>query len=196
MPLLPFPTRSRLRWRRIDVPGREEALVEHVAGGWLLAGELEVEESNVPAVLRYRIECDERWHTRVALIEGYSGNAIRIELTTDGRGNWMIDGHAAAAVNGAMDVDLGFTPMTNTLPIRRLDLDIGDRANVRSAWLRFPELRLEVLEQTYYRESNRRFVYEALVDGEPFRAALDTDPYGRVLRYEGLWELESAESTT
>jgi hypothetical protein len=28
------------------------------------------------------------------------------------------------------------------------------------------------------------------VDGEPFTAQLDTDAFGRVLRYEGLWEAE------
>jgi hypothetical protein len=29
-----------------------------------------------------------------------------------------------------------------------------------------------------------------LVDGEPFQARLDTDEFGRVLLYEGLWEIE------
>jgi uncharacterized protein len=46
----------------------------------------------------------------------------------------------------------------------------------------------------YTREADRVFVYEALVDGEPFRARLETDEYGRVLRYEGLWEAEDAEA--
>jgi hypothetical protein len=32
-----------------------------------------------------------------------------------------------------------------------------------------------------------------MVDGEPFVARLETDAFGRVLRYEGLWEAELAE---
>jgi hypothetical protein len=194
--LHPFPAQSRMRWRRTDVPGHEEARAERVSNGWLLLGQLEVTESNKHASLRYRIECDDHWHTRSALIEGRTDRAVRFDLASDGHGHWTLDGHAAPAVTGAIDVDLGFTPMTNTLPIRRLELDVGDRAPVRSAWLRFPELRLETLEQTYFRETNRRFVYEALVDGEPFRATLDTDDFGRVLRYEGLWEIEFAEPGT
>jgi hypothetical protein len=91
---------------------------------------------------------------------------------------------------GALDVDLGFTPATNTLPIRRLALAVGAGAAVRSAWLRFPELRLEPLEQTYTREAEHVFLYRALVDGEPFSARLDTDAFGRVVRYEGLWEID------
>jgi uncharacterized protein len=89
-----------------------------------------------------------------------------------------------------LDVDLGFTPATNTLPIRRLALAIGQSTPARSAWLRFPELRLEPLEQTYTREADQTFRYRALIDGETFTARLDTDVYGRVVLYEGLWELE------
>ena len=55
-----------------------------------------------------------------------------------------------------------------------------------------PELRLEPLEQTYTREAERVFRYRATVDAEPFVARLDTDAFGRVLRYEGLWEAVSA----
>ena len=35
-----------------------------------------------------------------------------------------------------VDVDLSFTPATNTLPIRRLGLDIGEEAEIHVAWLR------------------------------------------------------------
>jgi hypothetical protein len=31
-----------------------------------------------------------------------------------------------------------------------------------------------------------------MVDGERFHARLDTDEFGRVLLYEGLWEAETA----
>lgn len=43
MTLRPFPTESRVRWRRIDVPGREEARIESMAAGWRLTGALDVQ---------------------------------------------------------------------------------------------------------------------------------------------------------
>jgi uncharacterized protein YdeI (YjbR/CyaY-like superfamily) len=115
-----------------------------------------------------------------------------MRLDSDGAGNWTRDGEPQPHLEGAPDVDLGFTPATNTLPIRRLDLAVGESGRVRSAWLRFPELRLEPLDQTYTREAERVYRYLAQVDGEPFTARLDTDELGRVLRYEGLWEAEPA----
>jgi uncharacterized protein len=182
-----------MRWRRTDVPGREDARVEHSGDGWRLTGALEAEEAGVDAQLHYVIDCDERWRTRAALIEGTaSDRPIRVALVADGAGAWSRDGESLPALAGALDVDLGFTPATNTLPIRRLELAVGDTRPVRSAWLRFPELRLESLEQSYTREAERVFRYRAMVDGEPFVARLDTDAFGRVLRYEGLWEAESA----
>jgi uncharacterized protein len=191
MTLRPFPAASQMIWRRLDVPGHEEARVAGTETGWNLTGQVSVEESGILARLRYVIDCDPAWRTRSAVIDGDAGGtAISFELAADAAGNWTLNSKPMIALTGALDVDLGFTPSTNTLPIRRLSLGIGDNALVRSAWLRFPELRLEPLDETYTRETDRSFRYRAMVDGEPFVARLDVDAFGRVLRYEGLWEAE------
>jgi hypothetical protein len=175
------------------VRGHEAACIEHTATGWRLNGELDVEEAGLTARLRYVIECDPEWRTRSTLVEGDAGGAsIRFSLAADGAGQWTCDAAPLPDLSGALDVDLGFTPATNTLPIRRLALAVGESAPVRSAWLRFPELRLEPLEQTYTREAEQTFRYRAVVDGDPFVARLDTDVFGRVVRYEGLWEMEAS----
>ena len=173
------------------MPGCEDARIERTDGGWRLTGELDVEEAGVAAQLRYAVHCDTEWRTRSAVIEGEAGGIpIRFVLAADGGGLWTRDGRPIHELAGALDIDLGFTPATNTLPIRRLALGVGESGPVRSAWLRFPELRLEPLDQTYTRQSERSFRYRALVDGEEFIARLDTDALGRVLHYEGLWEAE------
>lgn len=193
MPLPAFPDSTCTRWRRLDVPGHEEARIEHTDDGWRLTGEVDVVEEGVHAKLRYAIECDDRWRTRSALVEGDAdGQPVRVALASDGAGRWTSDGALLPDLAGALDLDLGFTPATNTLPIRRLRLGVRQTAPVRSAWLRFPELRLEPLDQTYTREAEQTFRYRALVDGEAFVARLDTDAYGRVVRYEGLWEIDPA----
>ncbi len=178
-----------MRWRRSDVPGHEEAHFGPAPGGWRVRGRLEVEDEGVEARLRYAIECDEQWRTRSAVITGDAGgHPVGLRLDADGQGHWTRNGVGVRFLDGALDVDLGFTPSTNTLPIRRLALLVGNSARVRTAWFRFPELRLESLEQTYTREAERIYRYEALVDGEPFTARLETDGFGIVVRYEGLWE--------
>jgi hypothetical protein len=190
---VPFPRESRMRWRRIDVPGTEEARVVCVLDGWQLEGELDLQESGTSARLRYTITCDAAWRTRSAVVEGaLDGRPVRFALQTDTRGAWTCGGAAIAELAGAADIDLAFTPATNTLPIRRLSLAVGETRPVRSAWLRFPELRIEALDQTYTRAAACVYRYHAQIDGEPFVARLDTDVFGRVLQYEGLWTAEYA----
>ena len=185
----PFPRTSHMRWRRLDAPGREESRIQQTPDGWRLAGELEADEAGVRAQLAYVIQCERDWRTRRAVVTGSaSGAPIRFELAADGTGRWTLNEAPLPVVDGALDIDLGFTPATNLLPIRRLNLAVGARANVRTAWVRFPELRVEALEQSYQREADRVFHYDAWVDGERFQARLDTDEFGRVLLYEGLWE--------
>src|SRR5687767_2362522 len=187
----PLPTESHMRWRLLDVPGREEARIEQTAGGWRLTGHVEADEAGIPAQLVYVGECDRDWRTRRAIVTGQAAGApVRFEFTADGNGRWTLNGAPLPLAEGALDIDLGFTPATNLLPIRRLQLAVGERADVRTTWVRFPELRVEVLEQSYQREAARTFRYDASVDGERFQARLDTDEFGRVLRYEGLWEAE------
>jgi hypothetical protein len=85
-------------------------------------------------------------------------------------------------------VDLGFTPSTNTLPIRRLTLAVGASAPVRAAWLRFPELTLESLEQVYLRTAERTYRYESA--GGQFVAVLEVGAAGLVSRYGDYWRAE------
>src|SRR4029450_5847699 len=58
-----------------------------------------------------------------------------------------------------VDVDLSFTPATNTLPIRRLGLDIGEEAEIHVAWLVWPELSVERVLQRYTRLAGGRYRY-------------------------------------
>ena len=140
--------------------------------------------------LAYRIQCASDWVTRDALIEGTLGDGkVRIALERHpNTGFWTRDGLPAPQVATCIDIDLGFSPSTNTLPIRRLHLDVGGEAAVRAAWLRFPELTLEPLEQIYRRVGREQYVYES--DGVRFRAELDVDASGLVRRYGDLWIAE------
>lgn len=190
--MLPLPSEAQIRWRRLDALGHEIARIERLPSGWCLSGDVVVDTGGVAAKLRYAVECDAAWHTRSAIIEDASEHhAFHLTLFADGSGHWTHGGQPLPQLDGTLDVDLSFTPATNTLPIRRLSLRVGMSASVSSVWVRFPDLRIERLEQTYTREMENTYRYRALVDGETFVARLDTDAFGRVLNYEGLWVAEA-----
>jgi uncharacterized protein len=75
--------------------------------------------------VRYVIVCDAGWVTHTLDLETTTGQTLC--LVKDGNGRWtdQCGGHLPE-FDGCIDIDLAGTPFTNTLPIRRLDLDVHD----------------------------------------------------------------------
>lgn len=144
-----------------------------------------------PVTMRYELLADEHWNTRSAIVRvDHHGPELRIEVDPTER-TWVVDGGLAPQFQGCTDLDLGWTPATNTLPINRLRLQVGEASSVRAAWLRFPELDLVVADQTYERADADRWIYRS---GD-FSADLVTDEHGFVTRYgDDLWRMVASSS--
>jgi hypothetical protein len=182
-------------WRRLDHPGHDAARLVHHAPFWQLGGTSVFALEQGVCRLEYQIVCDAAWRTLHGRVSGWIGDGpVKVELYTDTARRWTLNGRPVPAVAGCVDLDLAFTPATNTLPIRRLALNPGERAEVRSAWLRFPELTLEPLVQTYTRTGEFTYHYESA--GAEFVTDLEIDPAGFVRRYPPFWEGERGPSNS
>jgi hypothetical protein len=149
-----------------------------------------VAHDNRPCKVDYRIGCDAGWTTRSVSLHGNVGERlVEIEITRNANATWHSNGMHVPAVDGCIDVDLGFSPSTNLLPIRRLQLGIGDRADVRAAWVRFPEFSLELLQQSYTRLNENHYLYESA--GGAFTRELLTNAEGFVLEYPDYWRAQA-----
>lgn len=176
-------------WRRLDTPGHEAASITQQRNRWNLVGTALFAHEGKPCRLDYEIECDAGWGTRDVSMRGQIGDSqVMLVLSRSAENAWTANDAPRPDLAGCIDVDLGFSPSTNTLPIRRLELAVGARAEVRAAWVRFPELRLEVLEQTYTRLSERMYLYESA--GGSFRREITVNEDGLVVDYPGLWREE------
>jgi hypothetical protein len=177
-------------WRRLDLPGHELARLEAHGEGWSLSGTAVFAGEAGPCRLDYAVICDVTWRTSSARVRGTIGDReVDLDLAADAARRWRLNGQECRAVAGAADVDLGFSPSTNTLPIRRLALAVGARAEVQAAWLPFPSLELQPLSQVYRREGPTTYRYES--DGGRFARTLEVGPEGLVISYPGLWEAEA-----
>jgi uncharacterized protein len=177
-------------WRRVDTPGHEAARLRFEKPRWHLFGTAVLASDGTPCRLDYRVECDAAWRTLQARVDGWMGETpVRLEISADSAGRWRMNGEEVAAVAGCVDVDLGFSPSTNTLPIRRLGLAVGERAAVRAAWVTFPALTLMPLDQVYSRSGPETYTYES--GGGAFRADLTVGAGGLVLRYGDIWQADA-----
>jgi len=150
----------------------------------VLEGEVLLVLEGAPTRVDYNVEVDDAWLTRRTMVRvrrGDSDAARELILEADGQGHWRVDGQERPDLDGCTDVDLGVSPSTNTLPIRRLEeLAVSESAEVRAAWVRFPEVTVEVLDQRYTRLGGDRWLYAS---GNDFRAELRVDELGVVITY-------------
>jgi uncharacterized protein len=145
--------------------------------------------------LRYRLTWDHAWQLRAANLVVEMEHVTRsLSLQTDGQGHWQHgDGQVIAALDGCIDVDIWPTPFTNSFPIRREPLAIGERRQFRMAWISAPDLTVRPQLQAYTRLANQRYRYESL-DGSGFKAELAVDEDGIVLDYPDLFQRVKAHA--
>ena len=181
-------------WRRMDCPGLERYEVRSGAHEWVLRGTILVMAENFPAEARYEIVCDDSWLTRRADIFVRDRSGERSLTVVAENGVWLANGARSDAIEGCADIDLEWSPSTNTLPIRRLRLAVGESSGVvTAAWVRFPSLEIQPLSQEYERVAPNGYRYAS--GGGTFIAKLEVDEEGLVIDYEGVWRRELAKSS-
>lgn len=192
-------------WQRLDGPGAEQVVFEDRRG--LTARGLALGADPVPYACRYELTTDEKWVTTRfdVTVEGAGWlRNVRLERTAD---RWRVTtaeqgdldralrsiGRPAEQLPGiedphrlhaALDVDLWASPLTNTLPIRRLGLrnaPPGTSREITVAWVLLPSLAVVPGKQEYLAtEGGVRF------SSDTFTADLTLDEGGFLVHYPGL----------
>ena len=180
----PMGERRWILWQGLIAPSMERFIAARTETGCQLAGLILQAHQDAPYVVRYSIDLDEAWRTRAAQIEVENDGQHRTSLVADVAGHWSRDGEQLPGLDNCLDVDLEWSPSTNTIPIRRLGLALGESRAVTAAWVRFPSLEVQRLEQSYERVDERRYRYRS----GRFTADLAVDEDGMVLEYGVSWK--------
>ena len=166
-------------WRPWDEPGLEHLHVTFAADGIHALGLILRKLGSAHLRCRYELTTDAKWRTRklsFAVMESGETAAGRLVLESDGEGNWCVNGEPQPDLAGCLDPDIQITPFTNTLPIRRLDLDPNASADIQVVYVPVPDLTPRLAEQRY-----------TCLEG--------LGPNGGSYRYEGLFRDFTADLT-
>ncbi len=174
-------------WKSLLINGTDYCALWHTAEGWLLRGTaVGVLKDQRPMLANYEVHCDDNWLTHRVQVKRTVGNDVKtLSISVESRGVWRSSGQELPALRGCLDVDLAVTPATNILPIRRLDLGIGNSESIIAAWVRFPELEIQPLSQRYTRLAKNTYRYES---NTAFSAEIMVENLGLVTAYPGGWE--------
>ena len=149
-----------------------------------------------PFTASYRLDAGDGGRVRRLAVTSATAERERyLTLNRTDDGFWLLDtglGGGRLDVAGAVDVDLAFSPLFNTVPIRRLGLHRAPGDHVLSmVFVALPELTVEVVEQRYRalsplgqgeqpEEATVGFAWDA------FTADLVVDADGVVSSYPGV----------
>jgi hypothetical protein len=173
-------------WQAWDEPGLEHLTLHSDADGVWADGVMLGLHGTRRVRVRYLIRCDAAWRAREVRVEADALPARVLDLVSDGAGRWQFrGGETIPALDDCLDVDLYASAFTNTLPIRRLQLDPGEAAEIRAAYIALPGLELAPARQRYTlltrNTAESRWRYEGL--GTDFVEEIRVDGEGLVLEY-------------
>ena len=178
-------------WLSSDWNGQETCTLSQRSDGWQLAGRATGDAEGQPVTVDYAISTDQAWRTRrvsVSMSTEHLQSHQLCVIERDNQGHWTAQGEDCPpldSIQGLHDIDIQITPASNSLPINRLNLAIGEGSDVTAAWVRIPEFVLEPLRQRYTRIADRTYAY-ASNDGD-FTATLEVDDLGLVTTYDPGW---------
>jgi len=165
-------------WVRQDALGNDACRFADAEGGYLIDGSATDSEWNIQ---RYRIRARANGSTRRARL----GVTSRIIIRRTSGGKWSVNDTPMPDVTGAFDIDLGFTPATITLPIRRLKLAVGAQADLTLAHYDAASQTLKPLHQTLHRTAKDTYTLTNPATGTSDQ--LKVNKHNIVQDYTGRW---------
>lgn len=178
-----------LGWLAQQWPGLEHVIVTAGPAGYLAAGEVIMAEDELVTV-RYELRCDAGWRfTGLDISVSNAAGRRALAVSADGSGAWQAEGQPRPDLAGCIDIDINCTPLTNTLPIRRLAWSPGDAHDLDVAYVSVPELEIRAARQRYTLldtdEPGGQATYR--YESGSFRSDLRVDRDGWVDDYPGIW---------
>ena len=182
---------TNLLWSGIEYSSLENCLVTTTDAGSEITSTIVGYQNNKHYRVLYRILTNPLWETIFFEIDSrHSNQQQTISYTGDGKGNWTGHGKEIIEFKGCIDIDIPLTPFTNTLPINRLKLAIGQEQEIKVIYLDLLEQEIRVVRQKYRRISDTEYHYQNVPND--FEAKIRVDERGFVIDYPALFERKNA----
>jgi hypothetical protein len=186
-------------WRGTDSFRTEYADV-HLHSDRLLGRGTQIGVEPLAYEARYSLDTRHGFETARLTVDVTGGGwSRRLDMLRDQNGDWHVSADATgdaelpapggdtAALAGALDCDLAFSPLTNAMPVLRDGLhEGGEPRDYEMAWVSLPDLALHRSLQRYEPVAPGRVRFVSR--DSDFTAELDFDADGLVVSYQHLAE--------
>jgi hypothetical protein len=170
----------RLVWRGLEDWLAEECSVV-LDGDRLQASGVQLGAEPHPYRVDYELTTGAEWVTERLLVRC---DERSLDLRRSAGGSWTANGEPLPELEGALDCDLAFSPLTNFMPARRLG---GEPVDHVMAFVSVPDLTVRASRQRYEPIDDHHVRFVSL--DSDFVSELELDDEGLVVRYPRLAEL-------
>ncbi len=137
---------------------------------------------------RYNIELNAAWQTvQCDIMSELDGQLQNYSLRNVGKNQWTMNGELYPEFNDCIDVDISISPLTNTLPINRLQLKNAEEAEIKVICIDLLKEEVKAVRQKYKKVSSDEYRFENVPND--FKAIIKVNPHGFVTDYPPLFTL-------
>lgn len=178
--------KRQIVWKGLSYQMMEYCNVEQTETDIRIDGTIVGFGEDTPFSISYDIIADRLWQvSSLEMAVEKSGECSWISLQRDPDGKWTQSGHARPEWAQCIDIDISLTPLTNTLPINRLQLEPQERKEIDVLYINVFEDEIKPVKQFYTKLSEDLYKYEGVF--RDFTADIKVDDEGLVIDYPTLF---------
>lgn len=172
---------TELIWQHLDTPGWEHVRITRDHPGWDVYDSIFV-RTHGDQVLRggYTLVTDKHWRTLELrlMVETSPGAMEGLHLMTEGDGRWTdADERHIPELDGILDLEIQWTPLTASLPINRISLETGVEQQIPVAYISLPDMVISSTVQAFTRIDKAHVLHRSPVQQGAAELTMDANGY-------------------
>jgi uncharacterized protein len=176
---------ERRCWKSRHYNTAEQCTIEHGTKGMAVTSRIEGSYHGSLLLVDYDITLNERWEVMTFRVDGRYDELIVAFGGKKENGRWIVNDEPLPECETCFDIDISLTPFTNTLPIKRLDLEEGVRTRIDVLYIDIFENTIGRRQQLYQKLPDDRYRFENVP--KDFEATIKFDADSFVKTYPGLF---------
>jgi len=136
-------------------------------------------------LVHYKLLLNSEWETVSVEIKADLGREETLYLLKKENGIWFKNGKVATELSKCVDIDISLTPFTNSLPVNRLKLKIGEENLIEVVYFDILNREVNPVQQRYKKLDDTSYRFQTVPSD--FEAIITFDNKGLVTNYPGLF---------
>ncbi|GAB3513055.1 putative glycolipid-binding domain-containing protein [Emticicia fontis] len=177
---------KHILWKGIEYESLENCLITTTEEGIEISSTIVGQYEGKIYLVDYQIRTNPDWETVFVAIESRINQRVQHwQFEGDCQGNWRKNGKVANQFGGCIDVDIPLSAFTNTLPINRVKLAVGETQLIKVIYLDLLADEFKPVQQKYTRLEENVYHYENVPND--FETDITVDEQGLVVDYPQLF---------